>query len=486
MILSLTVFLERRSNVGLMFACILALPATPACAVKMARIAQFEHLGGSYPCGDANHNGRYEVYGENYNITPDSVVGYECEGNNVFRRIVTGGLTLDGVWAFGDGDGDSLMELVGLGQNGGASVVILESRTDTSYPSDSVWGADPNPSAPNYPYPKYMDFFRDGHQELALFVEGHGVFLYKNTGNDRYDSAAVLDDPIYPDGGPDGDFDIGDLDHDSLMELVIGSAGHWLHVFKSTGQNDQYVVTPCSTETEMNYNVAVAHDMDHNGLAEFLALGTWVSGGQEYLKLMIYEAVAGGGYHRVWEQAHSDWYSGWFGNPISVGDVDGDGTEEFAVNTGGGLALFRCVGPHDYSEVWQHDSVGSYDRLFDINRDGRAEIIFDGPSGTEIWEDTEGLGVAEFSKFSQESPVKVAPSVARLGASLLFSALPPGADIEVLSLDGRLVRRTQGVRQSTWTWDLRNQSGNLVPAGTYFAVIRSKGKATSLKLCVVK
>jgi hypothetical protein len=42
------------------------------------------------------------------------------------------------------------------------------------------------------------------------------------------------------------------------------------------------------------------------------------------------------------------------------------------------------------------------------------------------------------------------------------------------------------VRQSAWTWNLRDQHGDLVSAGTYFAVIRSKGKATSLKLCVVK
>jgi hypothetical protein len=484
MTVSLRTLLEQRPNVGLAFACILVLLATPLCAIKMARIAQFEHLGGSYPCGDANHNGRYEVYGENYNRTPDSIIAYEYEGYNQFQRIVTGGLSLEGTWAFGDGNGDSLDEVVGLGR--GASVVIIKSRTDTSYPIDSVWGADPNPSAPNYPYPKYMDFFRDGHRELAMLAEGLGVCVFENTGINQYSLAAVLGDTV-PDVGPDGDFDVGDLGQDSLMELVAGSTNYWFYVFKATGQDHQYAMTRCSTETFFNYNVAVALDMDHDGLPEIIVVGHSPQGGPEYEELMIYEAMARGGYHEVWGQSHSDWYEGGYGNPISVGDVDGDGTGEFAVNTGAGtIALFKCTGPQTYSQVWTFNTTGTYLRLFDIKRDGRAQVIFDGPNGTEIWEDTEGLGVAEFSKFSQASPVKVSPSVVRLGASLLLSGIPPDADIEVLSLDGRLVTRTQGVRQPTWTWNLRDQSRNFVPAGTYFAVIRSKGRSISLKLCVVK
>jgi hypothetical protein len=482
--LGLATLPARRSTVGLLFAFILVLSATPVHAIQMVRIAQFnEYLGGDYPCGSARHDGRFGVYG----TISDSIVAYEYEGNNFFQRIVTGGLSPEGIWAFGDGNGDSLDEVVGLGQVG-ASVVILKSRTDTSYPSDSVWGADPDPSAANYPYPKYMDFFRDGHRDLAMLAqgsEGLGVCLFENTGNNQYSLAAEFRDTV-PDVGPDGDFDVGDLDQDSLMELVAGSTNYWFYVFKATGRNHQYVMTRCSTETFLNYNVAVAHDMDHDGLPEVIVFGHSPEGGPEYEEVMIYEATAVGGYHEVWEQSDTDWYQGFCGNQISVGDVDGDGVEEFAVNTGGTVALFKCTGPHSYSQVWTFNATGNYVRLFDIKGDGRAQVIFDGPNRTEIWEDTEGLGVAEFSKFSLQSPVKVSPSVVRLGASLLLSGLPPGADIEFLSLDGRLVMRTQAVRQSTWTWNLRDQSGNLVPAGTYFALIRSKEKSTSLKLCVVK
>jgi len=96
------------------------------------------------------------------------------------------------------------------------------------------------------------------------------------------------------------------------------------------------------------------------------------------------------------------------------------------------------------------------------------------------------LSVAEFTKPPQPRSPRIQPTIVRLGAPVLFSGTPPDADIEVLSLDGRLVRRQTQARQSNWTWDLRDQAGNLVPAGTYFAVVRSRERLAPLKLCVVK
>ena len=94
--------------------------------------------------------------------------------------------------------------------------------------------------------------------------------------------------------------------------------------------------------------------------------------------------------------------------------------------------------------------------------------------------------MAEMAKSRLESRVSAVPTVLRLGATPLFSGIPTDAAVEIHGVDGRLVRRQPQVRQPSWTWDLRDQAGNFVPAGTYFAVIRSKGKSTSLKLCLVK
>jgi hypothetical protein len=481
MIPSLTTLVARRSTLGLALACILVLSVTPAHAIKMARIAQFnERLNWNFPCGCANRTtGHYGIYGtESY--PRDSLVVYEYEGNNQFQRIVPGPVIGNGVWDFGDGDNDSRMELLAGTANN--NIEILESRSPDSFPTDSVWSAQV-PSM-YFPYPRYVNLDCDGRQEIAFCVYDH-ICLCENSGNNRYDSVAVLRDSVVQHAyAPLLGFDVGEFDRDSVMELVAGTDFNWIDVFRTT-DSTPILVARCSTSTYRNTDVAAANDMDHDGWPKFIAFGA--DSVADDPKLMVFEASVSGGYHCVWQELRPDFAQGFYNNPISVGDVDRDSSEEFAVSTGkGSIALFKCTGLHSYSQVWTFESTGTYVRLFDINQDSRAEIIFDGPQGTEILEDTEGLGVAEFTKLPQLHTVTIQPTIARLGASLLFSGLPPGADIEVLSLDGRLVSRTQGVRQSTWTWNLRSQSGSLVPAGTYFAVIRSKGKSTSLKLCLVK
>ncbi len=485
MIPSLTAFLERRSNVGLTLACILALSATPANAIKMAKIAQFSYDFGwhsNFPCGNVR-DGKCAIFGNSAYPT-DSMVAYEYEGDNQFQRVNTGVIPVWGPWAFGDGDNDGKMEVAAMG--GGAmyaTVVIWEAQSQNSFPSESVWSACPRLGGGQYCYMKYVDFWRDGHQEVAVAAGDSGIKLYKNSGDNSYFQAAALTDTPPP-WFTVGDFAVADLDRDSLMDLVTGNGSSSnLRVFEAIGNDSWTLAAICTTATDDNTDIASAHDMDLDGWPEFVVIGI---NGADAMVVSVCEATGRHHYRPVWQQACPDFNQGDYGNPISVADVDGDQVEEFGVSTGGGVALFKCSGPHEYSEVWHRESTGTYLRLFDINSDSRAEVIFDGPQGTEIWEDTEGLGVAEFSKLPQPRLVSVQPTVARLGVPVVFSGVPPGSDIEVLSLDGRLVSRTRGVRQLTWTWNLRNRSGNLVPAGTYFAVIRSKGKSTSLKLCLVK
>ena len=106
---------------------------------------------------------------------------------------------------------------------------------------------------------------------------------------------------------------------------------------------------------------------------------------------------------------------------------------------------------------------------------------------TSIWEDTSGLAGATIPKPPPWArSIAVEPTVSRRGWPAIFTGIPDGATVEVHNLAGRLVRTQPQLRQPSWTWDLSDQAGNLVPAGTYFAVIRSKEKATSLKLCIVK
>jgi hypothetical protein len=455
-------------------------------ALHLARVAVLpEHLNIDLPgppqCGDANHNGRFEVYGRQIVGEQATIIGYEYVAGDSYQRFSLGDPdTAWGPCAVGDGDGDGLTDLIlwRFVDFDTVSYTIAESRDSWSFPTDIVWQTF---SAPYGARPKFIDLDRDGRQEIPV-CWGNGIRLFENTGDNRYDSVATL--PFAPTYYC-ASFDTGDFDRDSSCELVAGCYDR-LYIFEATGTDNQYVLSAVCTLAvdDWVHCVASSGDMDHDGWPEFVVM----THTPDVAELMVYEAEGHGKYCRRWLQEVPFVLAGNEG--LAVGDVDGDGTNEFVYSTGGLIDVFKCVGPDDYELAWSIDSGLGTCTVFDINGDGRVEIMFDVNSGADphydIYEDTDGLGVSEFTQLPQLHTVTVQPAIARSGAPVMFSGVPPGSDIEVLSLDGRLVSRTSGVRQSTWTWDLRNQSGNLVPAGTYFAVIRSKEKATSLKLCVVK
>jgi hypothetical protein len=456
---------------------ILASLPTLSEALRIERIASLETgIGGLLPCGDGDHDGWLEVYGTGP-VPCDSLVSYEHRGNNVYHRASTyAPMTMASVSDFGDGDNDGLADVTAGRQ---PAVVVFEARAADSLPTDSVWGVCPDPYNPVLLWPKYTDLDRDGRRELALTVSGCGIWLYENSGDDHYDFVALLVDSPPSPYSYYVDFAVADFDRDSLTELVTGGTNYVLRVFEATGLDNVYVMSArCTSETFCNYSIAAAHDMDSNGWPEFIALG--IDSATGYGKLMVYEATSHSHYHRVWEQLLVDVGGG--DRSISVGDVDGDCVEEFAIATGWGVVLYKCNGLHSYERVWTHDTCNDYVKVFDINRDGRAEIMFDEGLHFSIYEDVEGA-IGSFLP-SQVITVQTAATIVR--GSMHFQGLPSCTDIEILSLDGRLVCRARVGSLGNWTWDLRDSEGRLISAGTYLAVLRSAQGVSVEKLCVVE
>jgi len=465
----------------------------------MARVAIIpQHLNDRYHspclCGDADHDGQVEIYGVDYRPGDHPVSGFERVWANQYARIpldVQVNRLLSGI---GDGDNDSLVELLVVNNElGNDSVSIVESPDSRSYPSITVWKCGIPPSDLAIPF-GYTDLDRDGRPEIAVGRAWYGappdggIVLYENTGDNRYDSVAFLSCP-YVQHYTFRCMDTGDFDRDGLCELAAGT--NWfVYVFEATGGDNQYALSAVCTlavDTDFVYYLSSANDMDLDGRPEYVLMSY---PGYDYIKLAVYESGSHAKYRQVWQRLVQ-------GPPLfsdigmSVGDVDGDSTNEFAYSVQGFTEIFKCCGPDQYEPVWSIDSGTGLCRLFDVNRNGRAELILDEGRDSlhahcNIYEDTAGLSVAAPPEFEQKRTAAAAASIVSLNVMAAFTGLPPDVAIEIHGIDGRLVSRASGVRQSSWTWDLRNQAGNLVPAGTYFAVVRSKGKSTSLKLCVVK
>jgi hypothetical protein len=444
---------------------------------ELARVAILPGgFAGYFPCG-VNHKGCGDVFGTCGGIRDSLLVCENDSGGNAFRQIRPG-LVTGPILDLAYRDGDSLAEM--LTQYRMDSLKLYRAFSRDSFPTHQVWSV-------YTPYQiDYALFCRlDPDGPLDIVACGRvdmGLYVYENEGADSW-----VEVP-FPQPHPwlAGNFAVGDFDSDGYAELAGGNDNGYLLVFECLGPSQFTRV--CSLSYAPNqledYIHTSANDMDQNGHPELISIFRRYNMPVDSCLVRIYEEPEHGDFVCVDSLtfAYEPSYE-----CVAAGDVDGDRVPEFAISTGFDIRLFKSVGPGQYAETWQWNRGGfSWIRFFDINRDSRDELLIRTADTTYVYEDTNGLGTAIFEKPAQLHPVSVQPTIARLGAPVMFSGVPPGSDIEVLSLDGRLVSRASGVRQSTWSWNLRNQSGNLVPAGTYFAVIRSKGKSTSLKLCLVK
>lgn len=67
------------------------------------------------------------------------------------------------------------------------------------------------------------------------------------------------------------------------------------------------------------------------------------------------------------------------------------------------------------------------------------------------------------------------------GTGIFFDNLPPGARIQVYSVDGRLVADLSAAAGGTYQWDARNGAGRDAATGGYFAVITAPGLRSAVK-----
>ncbi len=438
--------------------------------IVMSRVATIqEWFSGTFPIGDANRNLHPEIYGTAGRYH-DSLAIYENQEGNSYREIKTG-LRIIQVRDFGYGDGDSLGELIN------SNNVIYRSLMPDTFPTESVYTFNPPWGTI---FAKFTDLDRDGRCEVAFGSNGigggDGIILYENRGTGQWTQVP------FPLSRAEGQFAFADFDQDGHTEIASGSFEGYLYIFKCTG-NDQYALV-CSTSLAPDiesYCCSAADNLEGDGVPRFIMLSldtrNWMC------NVRVYEAGTESLYQCIWSTQiplGDEWY--W---SIGTGDANGDGKDEFAITNGAGVFLFENTGKHQYQQAWQYGPGGGWVRFFDLNDDHRSELIIS-PDSTYIFEDTSGLGAAETFKPPRVRSIAVEPTVSRRGWPAIFTGIPDGATVEVHNLAGRLVRTQLLKSGPSWTWNLRDQHGDLVPAGTYFAVIRSKEKTTSLKLCVVK
>jgi len=474
--------LARRAASGSALLCLLSANPLAAGQDRLELVPVATLPGGFafyWPGADCNHNGLFEIYGTCDGVLSTMLVCEDTSGNEFkLTRLAPG---TGWIHDLGFRDCDSLAEV--LTARAQDTLRLSRALARDSYPTHQVWKA----VTPYQVYSaRFCDLDLDGHQDIvASGRQPMGAYVYENRGADSW--AEV---PFPRRVGPDimARFAVGDFDLDGRMELAGGNADGDLLLYECIG-DDQYARV-CSLNYSPggieDYDHVAGNDMDNNGLPELVSLFRKWGNPVDSCTVRIYEEPGHNQFVCVCSLEFR--YNPFFGGGcLGVGDLDGDSVQELCVSTNLDLRVFKATGIHQYTQTWQLDRHGiHWMQLYDVNRDGRDELVFSVPDTTFIYEDTNGLGSAVFEKLPQQHAVSVQPTIARLGMPVVFSDIEPDAAVEIHAVDGRLVSRQPQVRQSNWTWNLRDQAGNLVPAGTYFAVIRSRERLASLKLCIVK
>ena len=408
------------------------------------------------PSGDANSNGRHELY----LLKPHTAHMYALEYGPTGFDTTRLGVPAEAPHPleFGDGDRDGRDEILLVDRY---DICVWERRLGSGFPDSLVWLEHPAWFA------TYTDLDCDSVTEIAASSPYWDyIGLYKNTADNTYELFALLENGPWASGAL---AETHDMDGDGKPELAAAYGG-WIAFYEHCYRDSFACV--CIDRPSPDCDVralAAAPDMDQDGLPELVAFG--YSQHPDRGILAVYECPGDNDFRVVWQRQVAALYCN-SGFSVSVGDVDGDSVSEFAVTTGRDIQLYRCTGNDSYELWWSQPNYYGAVRLYDIDRDGRCELIYSATWSTVIRKYVpSGIGGGRSSMLSN---LTVSPSVTR-GAAVRVTGMP-GAEVEVVDASGRVVARP---KDGVW-----NPRG--VSPGAYFARVRAGNQAVVRKVLVLR
>ena len=390
-------------------------------------------------CGDADRDQHAELYlhgldslGHAQPYALEYATGY---------RFDTVPLSLErmDLWAIGDGDRDLRADLVAQW----GPLRVYEGASDTSLPAVLVW-EDAVPS--HYvAFPVFADLDCDSAPEIVTKGrDQYVVDLYETSGDNSYER---VEEVATHWGLPYGFGVAHDMDGDGRPELAVGTDVGYVELFEAVADDSLAFVAYDSTAFEYELRaVAGADDMDRDGHPECVAVAVLCDG---VGVVLVYESPSSDTLVPVWT---ADIDPGYFGeSTVSVGDVDGDSVQEFVVADGRHLRLYKCTGNDEYQEIWSIPGYAYEVALYDIDDDGRDELIHrTGAYETTIRRYVE-VGVAE-REIRRLEGVQVTPTLVRPGEVVRLDGTESRFSVQVLDAAGRVVAepvdgvwRTDGV-----------------------------------------
>lgn len=435
-------------------------------------------FAGTFPVvGDTDHDGRREIV----TSLPDAQGG--CCFYSIFEHLGANSYSLEYSGAelaptgVDDLDQDGKAEIIGQHGN---FIQVYESLDASSHPTQLIWSSPPVPNTVGSF--AFGDTDRDGHREIIYGIPGGGGFhIFESTGDNTFQVFTL------PTGAGGTGVFVADMDRDALPEIIAlkGSSTRRLKFFESLG-NDAWTEVASVRTGPTPGRIAGGRDVDGNGKPDLFVgeAGTTPEGRYAY-KTRVYEMVCDNQYTVTDSFQVSDGSSGFLIN--ALGDLDGLGVEEYIVNTGTGLWVFRPVGPGDWELAGQFPDPdgGSHSSVLaaDVTQNGRTDLIWPSAAGTLVLEYSSGWTDAPVFGGGLDARLSVSPNPC-YGLATIHWPNPETIDatMAVFDVRGRLVQRQPLRRDSLGNglWLAPNLN-----SGTYFLQLETKDRAPVAKGRVV-
>jgi len=323
------------------------------------------------------------------NTVPDDwyrTVAYRFTGDSFKLETIIDTLK---IMASGDFDNDGLPELLGHSLAYDRRMAVMEQLDTIQIYTTKTWESDSINKGIRY-FGSTNLIKIDGIDRIyggppADFEDG---WYYMSTDGDNsyyFDYELIEDREI-------STMDIGYLDDDLLVDVIAGT-GRGQTWWEATDSNqDSFVMTNDHMDGGVGTHFTLyMGDIDNDGLNEF------IKGGQMYLMspCMWGLSIVEWKHDTACEMIHRDTISKdygfkenyYSGSDVDIGDVDGDGENEFVWCAGSILRVYKVAGNDSFVQVWEMDNdtfSGSHVRVHDFNENGIDEIIWSGASDPRL------------------------------------------------------------------------------------------------------
>jgi len=418
---------------------------------------------------------------------PIKVMFYELDTSNQWQlkdSIVDGGDHL--LWGLGDFDLDGLSDIVFQKTFGipNVGIAVYESPDSFSYPTQEAWRDTVGPGLV-LPICVY-DIDKDGIPEIVKNrATPYGYLgIYESVGDNQYDLIFADNPDTSGNDAPAATIAFGDFDLDGKIEFVPAGGNEWYWIYECTGDNTYEKVSEGQLPTSNIRDCFAVDDADDDGKMEFVVKGFTFPDGK--FQVFIFEAIGDNTYEIIDTLTFTGFSNSYYGGYSDVGDVDGDGIPEIALEGSYRVYMIEADSNNSFSvfDTLPGNASGSSVAIYDIDGNGLSEVVISGNNETRIYEyEEEGVKEAENSKIKLKNikltvfpnPFSNSTTIRTAGLSDYYTQKMSKIELKIYDTSGRLVK---SVPLTSNTISL----GSELSQGVYFLKLNGKPAGKGVKV----